>query len=326
MFESEGLLLIAAVAIVGVLHTVVPDHWVPITLMARQRGWTQVETAGAALRAGTGHVLSTLLIAVVVWFAGVAAAERFGHVVDLAASAALLVFGGWIAVSAWRDMHGSSNHQGHPEGHRHGHAHGYATSDEEVQDPGFRTIGDHQHPYSASPGERLHRGHADEHEAHMAEADLRGPAGDGLYAPLAVAVRHCHTHRHGRDALPHAHWHDHVTADAHPLSHETKTDAPLHRHPHKTTGRTALLLILGSSPMLEGIPAFFAAQRFGLWLLTAMAIVFAVSTIATYVLLCVFSTRGLQRVQLGSLERYGEVLSGSFIAGIGLVSYLWPAI
>jgi hypothetical protein len=52
MFETSGLLLAAAVAAMGVLHTIVPDHWVPITLMARQRGWSRAETARAALQIG----------------------------------------------------------------------------------------------------------------------------------------------------------------------------------------------------------------------------------------------------------------------------------
>jgi hypothetical protein len=98
------LLLIGAVAAVGVLHTIVPDHWVPITPIARQRGWSKAETARASLQAGIGHVLSTLLIASVVWLAGVAVATRFGHVVDTAASIALVAFGSWIAISAWREL------------------------------------------------------------------------------------------------------------------------------------------------------------------------------------------------------------------------------
>ena len=71
--------------------------------------------------------------------------------------------------------------------------------------------------------------------------------------------------------------------------------------------------------MLEGIPAFFAASRYGAGLLVLMAIVFALSTIATYITLCVYSAAGLQRLHLGALERYGEVLSGAFIGLIGLV-------
>jgi hypothetical protein len=70
MNYGPELLLVAAVATVGVLHTIVPDHWVPITLIARQRGWSKSETARAALQAGIGHVLSTLLIALVVWLPG----------------------------------------------------------------------------------------------------------------------------------------------------------------------------------------------------------------------------------------------------------------
>ena len=125
MNVGPELLLIGAVAAVGVLHTIVPDHWVPITLIARQRGWSKVETARASLQAGIGHVLSTLLIAVVVWLAGVAVATRFGHIVDTAASIALVAFGSWIAISAWRELRGNAGH-GHSHGHSHGHGHSHA--------------------------------------------------------------------------------------------------------------------------------------------------------------------------------------------------------
>jgi ABC-type nickel/cobalt efflux system permease component RcnA len=218
MRDSSGLLLVGAVAAVGVLHTIVPDHWVPITLIARQRGWSQAETARMALKAGAGHVLSTLAIALVIWIAGVAVATRFGHWVDTIASVALIGFGAWIAIGAWRDLR-----TGH--GHSHDHGHG------------------HQHP-----------------------------------------------------------------------------------HPEKTKNRTALLLILGSSPMVEGIPAFFAAGKYGVGLIILMSLMFAATTIATYVLLCVYSVAGLQRVSLGPLERYGEVLSGGFIALVGLVFWIWPVL
>ena len=87
-----------------------------------------------------------------------------------------------------------------------------------------------------------------------------------------------------------------------------------------------MLLILGSSPMVEGIPAFFAAGKYGVGVIVAMAVVFALSTVVTYVLLCVYSTAGLQRVSLGALERYGEVVSGAFIALVGVAFWLWPVV
>jgi hypothetical protein len=70
-FTASGFLLVVTVAVIGVLHTAVPDYWVPITLIARQRAWSQRETALAAAQAGLGHVVTTLIIGLVVWFAGV---------------------------------------------------------------------------------------------------------------------------------------------------------------------------------------------------------------------------------------------------------------
>jgi len=164
-------------------------------------------------------------------------------------------------------------------------------------------------------------GHRHDHET--------APEDDPLYAPLrgetAVLTRHLHAHRHGRGSA-HSHWHDHTPASSHPITAEIETAPPAHDHRHKTTARVALLLILGSSPMVEGIPAFFAAGKYGIGLIVVMAVVFAISTIATYVLLCVYSTAGLQRLRLGPFERYGEVLSGAFIALVGLAFWIWPVL
>jgi hypothetical protein len=309
MIQGPELLLVGAVAAVGVLHTIVPDHWVPIALIARQRGWSKAETALAALQAGTGHVLSTLTIALAVWVAGVAVAQRFGQVVDAASGIALIGFGGWVAVSAWRELHPSHRHEpgrSHavPHLHRRRHDDGRGANHEHG----------HHHPHLHDVRSLLENGPATDD--------------DPLYAPLrgetTLLGRHIHLHRHGRGSA-HAHWHDHFPATAHPVLAGFAAEPPLHLHRHKTTARTALLLILGSSPMVEGIPAFFAAAKYGIWLIVPMALVFALSTIATYVVLCVHATAGLQRLRLGAVERYGEVVSGAVIALVGLLFGIWPA-
>jgi hypothetical protein len=292
--HAPQFLLVAAVAAVGVLHTMVPDHWVPLTLFARQRGWSKGETAWRALQAGTGHVLSTLALALAFWLIGVAAAARFGSFVEALSSLALVLFGGWIALSAWRELHPQSHHHG-PDGHDH---HG-----------------------------RGHHHHHDHGHHHHAAAGADSPLGDPLYLPLgggvAVLTRHSHPHRHG-PGLPHSHWHDHTQASAHPAAAAVAAEPPLHRHRHRMTPRTATLLVLGSSPMVEGIPAFFAAARYGAGLIAIMAAVFALSTIATYLALCLASVSGLERLRFGAVERYGEVLSGAFIALVGVVFGFWP--
>jgi len=289
------ILLILTVLAVGVLHTAVPDHWVPIALLARQRGWTTAETARAAAQAAAGHVGTTLLIGLAVWTAGAAFATRFGHAVDTAASVALVGFGGWIFLSALREIY---------PGHGHDHDH----HDHDHHDHDHHDHDHHDHD---------HHGHSHHHH--------HEPPQDALYAPLrgvAVLERHAHPHCHG--GAVHAHLHDHAADTAHAVTPETATAPPPHVHTHKTTAKMALLLILGSSPMVEGIPAFFAASRYGTGLLLAMAVVFAAATMATYVVLCVYSAAGLQRLHLGPLERYGEVVSGAIIVLVGVAFWLWP--
>lgn len=396
MMNAAGLLLVLTVAVVGVLHTAVPDHWVPITLLARQRGWTKRETAMAALQAGTGHVVTTLILGLIVWAAGVAFATRFGQWVNVVTSLALIAFGGWIAFGAWRELRGGHGH-GHSHGGLFGHTHHHHGGDghasggvhgpelqsidtghgmaelsiyEDGVPPRFRFTGpavdwvraetrredgnrqvftfanrgsywesldpipephgfavtltlghgQHDHTYTVAFAEHEHGPHGHDHDD--------APVDDPLYAPLrggvAVLARHAHAHRHGGSV--HVHWHDHEAATAHPVTADIDAAPPLHAHKHKTSARMALLLILGSSPMVEGIPAFFAASRYGVALIAVMAVVFAASTIITYMVLCVYSAAGLQRVKLGPLERYGEVISGLFIAFVGIVFWVWPLI
>jgi hypothetical protein len=238
-------LLIATVLAVGVLHTLVPDHWAPIVVLGRQQGWSVLRTARAAALAGVGHVTTTLLLGLILWAVGASLAVRYAHLVSLAAAVALVLFGGWIAYGGWREL---NEHPGH------GHSH----------------------------------------------------------------MGHAHVHRHS-DATHHVHWHEHHAEDWHATDGGV---AAFHEHDHAIAGRTALLLILGSSPMVEGIPAFFAASPYGARLLAVMAAVFALSTIVTYVGVSVAGIAGLQRISIGPLERYGEVASGIFVALVGVYALL----
>jgi len=329
------LLLVGAVAAVGVLHTIVPDHWVPITLIARQRGWTKSETVRASLKAGTGHVLSTLAIALVVWIAGVAFAERFGNFVDTASSIALIGFGGWIAVSSLLEKRGEG---GHGHSHSHDHSHGPpATNSDTVHGPELQLIPTGRGDLSLSifeagapPRFRL-TGARDDAVIVTTTRD------DGIRQ--SFAMKNCGHYWESAEPIPEPHQFSAVVTIEHGgHSHSYKTQFAEHEqdhgghthgehdHPQKTSSRTALILILGSSPMVEGIPAFFAAGKYGAGLIAIMSLVFGASTIATYVVLCVYSTAGLQRVSLGPLERFGEVLSGAFIAMVGVVFWAWPVL
>ena len=367
MIDSAPLLLVTAVGLVGVLHTIVPDHWVPITLIARQQGWGRGETARAALLAGTGHVLSTLAIALIAWIAGVAAASRFGEAVDTLASAALIVFGGWIALSALREMHRTGGH-GHSHWHRPPRHPFHGPERQEIETgggslllsifelgapPRFRlsgptlqavTVATERADGTKQSFSFVDRGRfwesvdaiPEPHEFSVSVSVVRGGAiatypgrfiehDHGAHDHAGHADEHAHLHRHGSGA-PHEHAHEHPPEARHAVTADLVANPPAHEHRHKKTARTLLLLILGSSPMIEGIPAFFAAAKYGIWLLSAMAVIFGLSTIATYVVLCVYSTAALQTLRHGTIERHGEVLSGAFIALVGLAFWIWPVL
>ena len=250
MTGASPLLLIVTVAAVGVLHTLVPDHWAPIALLARQQGWTRATAMRVAAGAGLGHTVSTLAIAVLVWIAGATLAQRFGNALTAISALLLVAFGLWIAIAALRELQTDEHHHAH-FGHVHWHAH---------------------------EGTEPHRHWHEHHD------------GDWHYADGALALA-------ARPATP---------------------AIPVHEHAHpRRSARTALLLVAGSSPMVEGIPAFLAASKLGVAQLAVMSAVFAACTIATYVVLVALSTSGLERVSFGRFERYGEVISGVFVAIVG---------
>lgn len=207
--SASGLLLLASIGVVSVLHTMAPDHWVPLTLIARQQGWTRDETAVMAAGAGTGHVVTTLAIGLLAWAAGFLALSRIANHIGLFSSAALLLVGGWIAIA------------------------------------GFRR--------------------------------LRQPSED-------------------------------------------------YRLPSSGYTKVTLLLLLGSSPMLEGIPFFLAGAKFGAGMLLMMSFVFAACSVVTYVALCMISTNGILRLRLGAMDQYLESASGCLIFSLGAASLIWQSV
>jgi ABC-type nickel/cobalt efflux system permease component RcnA len=339
---GSAALLVGVVLVVGILHTIVPDHWVPITLIARQRGWTRGQTARAALLAGTGHVVTTLILAAVVWLAGVAVAAKFGHLVDTISSLALVAFGLWIAISSWLELRSGDGH-GHshgPHGHTHDFSHlaGPSDSVDSIHGPELqRMYGEHGilelsiYEFGQPPRFRFTATRPETVQMVTVETLLE----DDARQSFAFARRG--EYWESLDDIPEPHGFEInviVNHDGHAHSYQTVFAEHEHHHDdhehhdhvavRKPSSRTALLLILGSSPMVEGIPAFFAAGKYGVGLILLMAFVFAASTIVVYVVLCVYSTDRLQRVKFGAIERYGEVLSGAFIAVVGLVFWVFP--
>jgi hypothetical protein len=111
---SVPLLLIAA-GTVGFLHSILPDHWVPLAVVARTQRWTIARTARTSLLASVGHVLTSIVLGGIIALVGLQFRQAFetgqGHIVGV-----VLVLTG-IGFLIW----GLSGHGHHHHAHDHDH-------------------------------------------------------------------------------------------------------------------------------------------------------------------------------------------------------------
>lgn len=108
-------LLLAAVA-VGSLHSLAPDHWMPLGALARARGWSAARTAKTTLLCGFGHVSVSAVLGVLALLIGVGVIEAFGRRMESFAGLVLVGFGVVYAIWGFRRSVGVRLH-----GHAHSH-------------------------------------------------------------------------------------------------------------------------------------------------------------------------------------------------------------
>jgi putative Mn2+ efflux pump MntP len=105
---------LAAAGAVGFLHSILPDHWVPLAVVARTQRRTIVHTARISLLASVGHVLTSIILAGIIAAVGLQFRSTFetqqGHIVGVI----LILTGVGFAVWAFT---------GHGHEHEHEHSH-----------------------------------------------------------------------------------------------------------------------------------------------------------------------------------------------------------
>lgn len=78
--------------VVALLHAALPTHWLPFVLVGRAHAWSNRRVLGVAALAGAGHVLFTVLLGLVLLWAGIAVEPHLGAVFSR------VVGGGIVAV------------------------------------------------------------------------------------------------------------------------------------------------------------------------------------------------------------------------------------
>ena len=90
---QAGLALVATTIVTAVLHTLIPDHWLPFVLVARAEGWTPRHTLHLTAASAALHVTVSIALGLVVVMAGRTAELAVGGVGEMLEAAS-----GWLLV------------------------------------------------------------------------------------------------------------------------------------------------------------------------------------------------------------------------------------
>jgi nickel/cobalt transporter (NicO) family protein len=79
MVFSPLFLLAGAAAAVALLHATLPDHWVPLAIVARAQRWSIMRVVRVTILAAAGHLLASLVLAGILALIGL----QFQHELDM---------------------------------------------------------------------------------------------------------------------------------------------------------------------------------------------------------------------------------------------------
>ncbi len=121
---------------VAILHSILPDHWVPLAVVARTQRWSLLHVARVTLLASLGHVITSLVLGGLVALIGLQFQHELetqqGHIVGV-----VLVLTG-IGFLIWGLVgHGPHGHH-HEEDHTHDHGFGQKHDHEHEHDYSVR--------------------------------------------------------------------------------------------------------------------------------------------------------------------------------------------
>jgi len=98
---TTSLLLLTAVS-TAIVHTLIPDHWLPFVLVGRARRWTVRQVAATAGFSAAVHAILSVALGLATLGIGHEAARALGEGLERASAVLLVVFGLAYAVWAWR--------------------------------------------------------------------------------------------------------------------------------------------------------------------------------------------------------------------------------
>jgi nickel/cobalt transporter (NicO) family protein len=136
--------LIAAAAGVGLGHAILPDHWLPLAVVGRNRRYSRSRVARLSGLAGITHVLVSLLLGAAIITVGLQFRATVEHAQSVIVGGLLLATGLAFAILE-ASGRGHTHAHGHQHPHDDEHAHDHHTHNHQRRDtrvPGARAVKD----------------------------------------------------------------------------------------------------------------------------------------------------------------------------------------
>jgi nickel/cobalt exporter len=175
------LLLILTGGLVGFLHSILPDHWVPLAVVGRTQHWSVLRVSRVSALASAGHVVTSVVLSAIVAAIGLEFQRqietqqgRFIGVVLVLTGIGFLIWG--------LTGHGHSHSHAHGHGHSHGHNHPHEHEEEHSHD-------EVDHAYAHAHG--LAHTHSDEARQHEQTDEKSQPVAKrvgGILVAFGVAA------------------------------------------------------------------------------------------------------------------------------------------
>lgn len=131
MHSGPVLLLMLGAAAVGIVHSVLPDHWVPLAVVAHTQRWSMARLARVTTLAAGGHVLTSVVLGGLVALVGLQFQKQIETQQGRVVGAVLVITG--LGFLVWGlTGHGHAHEHGpetavDPQSHQHEHASDVAT-------------------------------------------------------------------------------------------------------------------------------------------------------------------------------------------------------
>jgi nickel/cobalt transporter (NicO) family protein len=166
--------LLAAAAGVGFGHAILPDHWVPLSVIARTQRYPLRRVLRLSGLAGLAHVALSLILGAIIIGVGLQFRSTVEHHENLIVGGLLIATGAVLLVL---ELRGRGHGHSHDERGGHGHGRGRGRGH------------DHDHDHDHSLGYDHGHGHHHDHEP----ADGHDHATATVEVPTSAPLRHEHS-------------------------------------------------------------------------------------------------------------------------------------